>query len=165
MRLTALCRRIASRSLLIAAAKKAAHGHRFRAFQPSEFNRSSAAYISDTTFARCARLEGCLTYRSKVRSGLGYYCRQRAERVRSAASPRRACQAVPFPLAMTVTIELDMPLDVVDEMAQTSLVVLNARERFLQPAEHLGDDVLAAKKMPRRRDHALQPLPTASPLS
>src|SRR5260370_3894004 len=47
---------------------------------------------------------------------------------------------------MTVTIELDMPLDVVDEMTQASLVVLHARERFLQPAEHLGDDVLAAIK-------------------
>src|SRR5260370_38549587 len=52
-----------------------------RASQPSDSIGRSAAYISDEAFTRRARREGCLTCRSKVRSGLGCCCTQRAERV------------------------------------------------------------------------------------
>src|SRR5580704_14824174 len=45
---------------------------------------------------------------------------------------------------MTFTIELDVPIDVVDEMTQTLVVVPGAVERVEKPAEHLRDDVLAA---------------------
>src|SRR5258706_8939442 len=49
---------------------------------------------------------------------------------------------------VAVAIELDVPFDVVDEMTQGIVVVVvpRARQRLLQPAEHLRDDVLAAVK-------------------
>jgi hypothetical protein len=45
---------------------------------------------------------------------------------------------------MTVAIEFDVPIDVVNEMAQPISVVLGAIERIEQPAEHLRDDVFAS---------------------
>ena len=45
---------------------------------------------------------------------------------------------------MTVAIEFDMPIDVVNEMTQAITVVVRAIERVKKPAEHLWDDVFAA---------------------
>src|ERR1700730_2522300 len=45
---------------------------------------------------------------------------------------------------MTVSIEFDVPIDVVDEMAQAIVVVLRTIERLEKPAEHLRDNVFAA---------------------
>src|SRR6201987_4019162 len=47
---------------------------------------------------------------------------------------------------MTVAIEFDVPLDVVDEMTQAITVVLRAINRVEKSAEHLRDDVFAAVK-------------------
>src|SRR3979411_2926835 len=47
---------------------------------------------------------------------------------------------------MTVAIELDVPLDVVDEMTERIFVLPCAREGLLKSAEHLRADVLAAVK-------------------
>jgi hypothetical protein len=47
---------------------------------------------------------------------------------------------------VTVAIEFDVPLDIVDEIAQAILVVLSPRESLLKPAEHLRDNVLSAVK-------------------
>jgi hypothetical protein len=46
--------------------------------------------------------------------------------------------------AMTVAIEFDVPIDVVDEMAQAIVVMPSTIERVEEPAEHLRDEVFAA---------------------
>src|SRR5260370_3697127 len=46
--------------------------------------------------------------------------------------------------AMTVAIELYVPIDVVNEMAQAIAVVLCSMERVEKPPEHFRDDVFAA---------------------
>ena len=69
-----------------------------------------------------------------------------------AASPlepiRRVCEQIFEQLAphgaMTVAIEFDVPIDVVDEMTQAIVIVLGAVELLEKPAEHLRDDVFAA---------------------
>jgi hypothetical protein len=53
--------------------------------------------------------------------------------------------------AMTVTIEFDAPIDVVDEMTQAIVVVLGAIERVEKPAKHLRDNVFAPVEE-RRQD-------------
>src|SRR5438270_9984286 len=45
---------------------------------------------------------------------------------------------------MIVAIEFDVPIDVVDEIAQAIIVVPSAMKRVEKPAEHLRDDVFAA---------------------
>jgi hypothetical protein len=45
---------------------------------------------------------------------------------------------------MTVAIEFDVTIDVVDEMTQAIAVVLGAIKRVEKPPKHLRDDVLAA---------------------
>src|SRR6202043_3485281 len=46
--------------------------------------------------------------------------------------------------AMTVAIEFDVPIDVVDEITHAIVVVFGAIERIEKPAEHLWNDVFAA---------------------
>jgi hypothetical protein len=45
---------------------------------------------------------------------------------------------------MTVAIEFDVPIDVIDEITHAIVVVFGAIERIEKPAEHLRDDVFAA---------------------
>src|SRR6476469_953422 len=52
---------------------------------------------------------------------------------------------------MTVSIEFDVPIDVVDEMAQAIVVVFRTIERLEKPSEHFRDDVFAAVEE-RRQD-------------
>src|SRR5689334_3120656 len=54
---------------------------------------------------------------------------------------------------MTVAIEFDVPIDVVDEMTQTLVVVPGSIEGVEKPAEHLRDDVLATVE--ERRQYLL----------
>ena len=68
---------------------------------------------------------------------------------------RRVCDQVVQQLTphgtMTVAIEFDVPIDVVDEMAQAIIVVPGALERIEKPTKHLRDDVFAAVEE-RRED-------------
>src|SRR5262245_1108661 len=54
---------------------------------------------------------------------------------------------------MTAAIELDVPIDVVDEVTQTLVVVPGTVGCVEKPAEHLRDDVFAAVE--ERRQHLL----------
>jgi hypothetical protein len=48
--------------------------------------------------------------------------------------------------AMTVAIEFDVAINVVDEMTQAIVVVLGTIERVEKPAKHLRDDIFAPVK-------------------
>jgi len=84
---------------------------------------------------------------SKARSGLDAVARG----AQSPFVPLRRVrdqtfEQLPPHWTVTVAIELDVPIDVVDEMTQGIVLVPPASERPLKPAEHLWDDVLAAVK-------------------
>src|SRR5262249_42291342 len=53
--------------------------------------------------------------------------------------------------AVAVTIELDVPIDVVNEIAQVVRIVLGTVERVEEPAEHLRYDIFATVEE-RRQD-------------